>query len=67
MATADETLAAACESKIACLSNRDLLIVIAEALSQGAGGGGDVTQVASVLLDHDQVRQLPTTPVQMFE
>lgn len=40
MSTATELLAAACESKIACLENKDLLIVIAEALAQGAGGGG---------------------------
>jgi hypothetical protein len=40
MATANELLEAACESKVACLTNRDLLVVIAEALAQGAAGGG---------------------------
>ena len=36
MATANELLEAACESKIACLQNRDLLVIIADAIAQSA-------------------------------
>ncbi len=39
MADATTVLAAACESKVACLSERDLLVVIAQGLFQLSGGG----------------------------
>jgi hypothetical protein len=37
MPSADSLLADACESKVACLQNRDLLVVIAQALADSAG------------------------------
>jgi hypothetical protein len=37
MPSADTLLADACESKVACLQNRDLLVVIAQALADSAG------------------------------
>lgn len=40
MADATTVLAAACESKVACLSERDLLVVIAQGLFELTGGGG---------------------------
>ncbi len=39
MADATTVLAAACESKVACLSERDLLVVIAQGLFELSGGG----------------------------
>lgn len=49
--TATEILTAACDSKIACLDERDLLIVIAEALAQGAAGGGGSGVVSDGVVD----------------
>lgn len=37
MPSADTLLAEACDSKVACLTNRDLLVVIAQALADSAG------------------------------
>lgn len=65
--TLAEIQAAACESKIACLNDKDLLIVIAEAIRQGGGGGGGDATLFSVIKDipNAQILTLPSTPVEM--